>query len=612
MPRSPRFRAISKNLFNRTPGRLLDRLQLQLSAQQALPLLVFLALLIGICAGLVVIAFRQLSEGPTILYLPRLEDFESLTPEWRFMLPVGGALILGLLFQWVSPSGRPTGVVHVLDRLHNHQGRMPSRNAVLQFFSGSLALVSGQSIGREGPAVHLGAASGSWIAQRLRLPYNSGRTMLGCGVAAAIAASFNTPLAGVIFAMEVVMMEYTVAGFLPVIIAAVSGSAATRLAFGHQAAFSVPAIQMESLAELPILFVSALVIGALASVFIVSQRHLAPLQQKRSPLLRFAVVGLVTGALAVYVPEIMGAGYDTLELAMLGHLSLAALVSIVVAKLLATAVATGLGIPGGVIGPSLILGACIGGGAGHIANYWLGISSVSPGLYAMVGMAAMMGALLNAPLAALLAILELTYNPNVLFPAMMTIVVATLTSRQLFSTEGIYQESLRALGKSGTPSWRAQMLSRVGVASVMEKAIAVAPQKLEVAQAERLIEQQPQWLLVGGEEHPQMLRTADLASFLQRPRDDAAAEEGEVTVGMKDKKPREEEKIDLLRLPGERLELAPLSWRATLLEAQQLLESSGAGALYIGRDYDQGNPGVLDSDVAGIILPQHIERYYRQ
>lgn len=607
MPRPPNLRPAPADILKHRNNRLRDRIQLQLAAQKALPLLVLLALVIGICAGMVVIAFRQLSEAPAILYLPRLEGFESLPTLWRFMLPMGGALVLGLMFWWIAPSGRPTGVVHVLDRLHNHQGKMPMKNAILQFFSGSLALLSGQSIGREGPAVHLGAASGSWISQRLRLPNNSLRTMLGCGVAAAIAASFNTPLAGVIFAMEVVMMEYTVAGFLPVIIAAVSGSAATRLAFGHHAAFSVPAIQMGSLTELPILFFCALVIGALASVFIVSQRHLAPLQQKYSPLLRFSVVGMVTGGLAIYVPEILGTGYDTLELAMLGQLGVATLTVIVAAKMTATALATGLGIPGGVIGPSLILGACIGGGAGQIANHWLGISSVSPGLYAMVGMAAMMGALLNAPLAALLAILELTYNPNVLFPAMMTIVIATLTSRQLFDTDGIYQESLRALGKSGTPSWRAQMLSRVGVTSVMEKAIAVTPQKLDLTQAENLIEQQPVWLLVGGGETPQLLRTADLANFLQRPREEPTVEDEETRSGLKT-----EDKIDLLRLPGERLELAPLSWRATLLEAQQQLEATGAGALYIGRDLDHGTPGVLDSEVAGIILHQHIERYYRQ
>ena len=594
-------RSLTRSLARRP--RLLDRMQLELSAQKALSLLVLLALVIGICAGLVVIGFRQLSEGPAILYLPRLEDFESLPPLWRFLLPFGGAILLGALFHWVAPSGRPVGVVHVLDRLHNHQGKMPMKNAVLQFFAGSLALLSGQSIGREGPSVHLGAASGSWVAHRLRLPNNAMRTLLACGVAAAIAASFNTPLAGVIFAMEVVMLEYSVTGFLPVMIAAVSGSAATRLAFGHQAAFSVPASQLQSLAELPILFVCALVVGALASLFIISQRKLVPLQQTRSPLLRFAVAGAATGVLAIWIPEILGTGYDTLELAMLGQLGTATLTVIVLAKLTATALATGLGIPGGVIGPSLILGACVGGAAGHMANIWLGAATASPGLYAMVGMAAMMAALLNAPLAAILAILELTYNPNVLFPGMMTIVVACLVSRQLFATEGIYQESLRALGKSGTPTWRAQMLSRVGVAGVMERAVAVAPQLLDRAQAERLIEQQPAWLLVDGEDRALALRTADLANFLQRPQVESEHEEED---------PASEEKIDLLRLPGERLQIAPLSWRATLLEAHQELDKRSVGALYIGRDYDQGSPGVLNSDVAGIILPQHIEHYYRQ
>ncbi|WP_226705191.1 chloride channel protein [Microbulbifer elongatus] len=603
--RQPDHETFASPLPHQRRATLLERARVRLSAQQALALLVLLALVIGSCAGLVVISFRQLSEGPAIFYLPQLEDFESLSPGWRFGLPVCGALALGLLFHWIAPSGRPTGVVHVLDRLHNHQGRMPMKNAVLQFFGGALALLSGQSIGREGPSVHLGAASGSWVAQRLRLPDNSARTLLACGVAAAIAASFNTPLAGVIFAMEVVMLEYTVAGFLPVMIAAVTGSVATRLAFGHQAAFSVPASQLESLAELPILFVSALIIGALASLFIVSQRRLVPLQQRYSPLPRFLIAGIATGTLALWVPEILGAGYDTLELAMLGQLSIMALSAIVLAKLAATALATGLGIPGGVIGPSLILGACVGGAAGHLANLWLGAATASPGLYAMVGMAAMMAALLNAPLAALLAILELTYNPNVLFPGMMSIVVACLVSRQLFGSDGIYQECLKALGKSGTPSWRAQMLSRVGVASVMERAVATTPRLLERTQAERLIEQQPAWLLIGGDEAPQALRTADLANFLQRPQIDKE-KEGE------DGKKKEEEKIDLLRLPGERLQLAPLSWRATLLEAQEQLEQQGAGALYIGRDYDQGSTGVLDSDVAGIILPLHIEHYYRQ
>lgn len=580
----------------------LEKLRLLLSAQDALAPLLIMALLTGACAGIVTVAFRFVSEWPTAFFLSIPGRYESLPPHWRFALPVAGALLLGAMYQFLTPSRRNVGVVHVLDRLHNHQGQMPLQNATLQFFAGATALVSGHSVGREGPAVHLGAASGSWVARKLRLPNNSARSLLACGVAAAIAASFNTPLAGVVFAMEVVMLEYSVAGFLPVILAAVAGSAAAQIAFGNQPVFNVPAIQLNSLAELPVLFLCAIVIGILAALFIHSHRRLAP-QQRRSPLLRFAVVGLTTGTLGIWVPEILGAGYDTLQMAMLGELGLTALMIIVAAKLVATALGTGLGIPGGVIGPSLFLGACMGGIAGGLTNLWLGEYTASPGFYAMVGMAAMMAALLNAPLAALLAILELTYNPNVLFPGMMMIVVACLVSRYFFSTEGIYQETLRAMDKSGTPSWRQQMLSSVGVASVMERRFVVAPRNITEAVAIRFIERHPQWILIDLPEEPapQLLRAADLASFLERVKE--AREEGR-----EDKKRDAEDNIDLLKLPGDREQLAELNWRATLLEAQQMLESSGAGALYISR----GHAGALDNNAAGIILPQHIDNFYRK
>ncbi|MGL6160521.1 chloride channel protein [Microbulbifer sp.] len=579
----------------------LEKLRLELSAQDALAPLLAMALLIGFCAGAVTIGFRYLSEWPAEWFLTTPGHFESLPPHWCFALPLIGAVALAGMYYLIESNRRYVGVVHVLDRLHNHQGQMPGINALLQFFAGAVALLSGQSVGREGPAVHLGAASGSWVAGRLKLPNNSVRSLLGCGVAAAIAASFNTPLAGVVFAMEVVMMEYSVAGFLPVILAAVAGSAVTQITFGSQPAFNVPAIQLGSLAELPLLFLCALSIGLLAGLFIRAQRRLAPLQRK-SPLLRFLAAGLVTGTLAIWVPEILGTGYDTLEMAMLGKLGLGALTAIVAAKLVATALASGLGIPGGVIGPSLFLGACMGGIAGGLTNLFLGDATASPGFYAMVGMAAMMAALLNAPLAALLAILELTYNPNVLFPGMMMIVVACVVSRHLLGTEGIFQETLRALGKSGTPSWRQQMLSRVGVASVMDRHFAVTPREIVEEDAVRLIERHPQWIVIDLPGEPaQLLRAADLASFMQRLAE--AREQGREQKTAGEKPP-----VDLLKLPGERLQLAPLNWRATLLEAQQHLESSGADALYV----DRGRGGTLDRNVAGIILAQHIDNFYRK
>ncbi|SEA40455.1 chloride channel protein [Microbulbifer marinus] len=583
----------------------LERLRLMLSAQDALAPLLAMGLLIGICAGAVTVLFRLVSEWPTHLFLAIPERYEALPPHWRFGLPVLGSLLLGSMYLLLKPSRRHVGVVHVLDRLHNHQGFMPIQNAFLQFFAGATALVSGHSVGREGPAVHLGAASGSWVARKLRLPNNSVRSLLGCGVAAAIAASFNTPLAGVVFAMEVVMLEYSVVGFLPVMLAAVAGSTTAQIAFGRQPAFNVPAIQLTSLAELPVLLLCALVIGTLAALFIRVHRRLAK-YQRSSPLTRFLIVGLTTGTIAIWVPEILGTGYDTLEKAMLGEIGLSALMIIVVAKLVATSLGTSLGIPGGVIGPSLFLGACLGGIAGGLTNFWLGEYTASPGFYAMVGMAAMMAALLNAPLAALLAILELTYNANVLFPSMMMIVVASLVSRYFFATEGIFQETLRALDKSGTPSWRQQMLSRVGVASVMERRFVIAPQKISEEEATRLIERHPQWILIDlpQEPTPQLLRAADLATFMERVKE-ARAEAKEAD---KEPKTEKEEPVDLLKLPGDRDQMAELNWRATLLEAQQALESSGAGALIISR----GHGGALDNRITGIILPQHIDNYYRK
>ncbi|WP_232053763.1 chloride channel protein [Microbulbifer sp. GL-2] len=610
---SQRPRKLIKNALARCLPKTnsLEHVRLQLSAKEALAPLVGMALITGLLAGGVTILFRLAMEWPTTFFLSVPQNYESLPPIWRFALPVLGSLVIGIIYLLLSPKRYEVGVVHVLDRLYNHQGKMPIQNALLQFFAGAIALVSGHSVGREGPAVHLGAASGSWLARVLRLPNNSARSLLGCGVAAAIAASFNTPLAGMVFAMEVVMLEYSVAGFLPVMLAAVTGSTITQITFGREPDFNVPAIQLNSLVELPILFLCALAIGLLAALFIWAHRGLTR-QQYRSPLLRFLLVGLVTGTIGIWVPEILGGGYDTLQMAMLGELGITTLTVIVAAKLVATALGSGLGIPGGVIGPSLILGACLGGIAGGLANMWLGAHTASPGFYAMVGMAAMMAAMLNAPLAALLAILELTYNPNVLFPGMMMIVVAMLISRQVFATRGIYQETLRALNKAGTPTWRQQMLSGVGVASQMERNFVVEPREIPLGQAKELIAQHPQWILIDlpDETDPQLLRAADLSTFLQ------GAEKGESTETLTDTRMEKQEEeiplknplIDLLKIPGERKQMAELNWGATLLEAQQKLKSTGADALYISRHQS----GSLDNRIAGIILPLQIDNFYRK
>ncbi|HAN68455.1 MAG TPA: chloride channel protein, partial [Halieaceae bacterium] len=232
--------------------------------------LALLGLLSGIGTGGVILLFRSAIEWPLEHFLPGAdsEAFEQLGHVARMLLPLAGAVGLGLLLHFLSVSDRRVGVAHVMHRLNYHQGYIQLRGAVIQFLLGVGTVITGQSAGREGPAVHLGAAFSSLLGQWLRLPNNSIRTLVACGVAAAIAASFDTPIAGVIFAMEVVMMEYTIGVFTPVILAAVSAAVLTRAVYGAEPAFEVPLVTLQSLLELPWILLVAALIGVAAALFI--------------------------------------------------------------------------------------------------------------------------------------------------------------------------------------------------------------------------------------------------------------------------------------------------------------------------------------------------------
>ncbi|TQV71709.1 chloride channel protein [Exilibacterium tricleocarpae] len=570
---------------------IIENFRHQLAYIDALPQLTLLGLISGIFVGLVIVAFRWLINTPLSHLLRGGNDnFESLGSLWHFGLPLAGACAIGLCLSRLDKKHHRVGVGHVLDRLHNHQGQLPLSNWLVQFFGGVVSLASGQSVGREGPAVHLGAGAASQLGQWLKLPNNSLRTLIGCGVAAAIAASFNTPMAGVVFAMEVVLMEYTITSFIPVILASVSGAAITQLVFGEGVTFNVTPVQTTTLLELPYIAASGIVIAACAAAFI--RLHLA-VQNIRTPsiAMRLGLAGLLTGSVAVLVPQIMGVGYDTVAAAMLGELSLTLLVSIVIAKLVVAATSTGLGMPGGVIGPALVIGACLGGALGLLGNIMVPAGTATPGIYVLLGMAGMMAAVVNAPLAALMAVLELTYNPNMIFPTMLVIVVACLVTRQVFRCDGIFVAALSAGGTSLASGPMYQALSRAGVRSVMDTRFGCSRQSLSLDEARQLLTDKPMWIVIeelGKEKY--LLRAADLAGYL-----DNAPEE--VLTLDKD--------IDLLAIPARRHQTVPIHQQASLYEALQLLQQ-GAETLYVERP---NTP--LTSPVMGIITSSTIDNYYR-
>lgn len=551
----------------------------RLAHLEALPQLALLGLAAGLAAGSLMVLFRLAIEVPLVWLLGDAENFEQLPASLRFIGPLLGVCLILLCLYLVAPERRRVGVVYVLERLNFHQGYLHGRNAIVQFFSGALAIISGLPAGREGPAIHLGAAVSSLLGQRLQAPNNSIRILVGCGVAAAISASFNTPLAGVLFAMEVVLLEYSINGFLPVMVASVTAALINHAVFSGEIAFIVPELQYRSLYEIPFIMLLGFVLGTLAAAF--NKLVLLTHRLQHWPLsVRFLSAGLMAALGAVAVPEIMGIGYDSISSILQGQMLLPTLLLLTLVKLACTAWCFGIGIPMGCIGPILLIGASAGGALGILG----GLISPQPigdmGFYAMLGMGAMMSAALQAPLAALTALLELTHNSNIIFPGMLAIVVANLTCSYVFKQKSVFWSLLAEQGHLPNQSPLTQALSREGVAAVMQRNTPRSSHKVTPAEAQALIELNAPWLLIMREGTPvSLLATSDLRRFL-------LAEHAPT---------QEHQEISLLAIPAQRKDLQPIAIQATLKEALDRLNQSGSEALYV-RGWSGSIVGTLTYD----------------
>ncbi len=541
----------------------------------------------GIASGLVVILFEFAIAESALLFGVGAggNDFESL-PTWMlFTLPVVGAAVLGLVFSTLKPEDRETGIVHVLSRMHSHYSVLPLKNMLVQFFGGVFALATGQSGGREGPGIHLGGAVNSLLGQRLGLPNNSLRMLIACGTAGGIAAAFQTPLAGVIFAMEVIIAEYTVVGFVPVILAAVSASAVSRTFAVGGGLISLPQLELVSLAELPIVMLLGIVCGVAVAAFIRISRLAAGLGHWPVAL-RFTLAGVITGSLALAVPEVLGLGYDTMQLAFTGQIAVTALLLIALCKLFATAITCGLGMPVGLIGPNLVIGACLGGAFGALAEQWLPGGTV-PEAYIVIGMGAAMGAVLNAPLAAILAVIELTGTLGLSVAALFAIVIATLTNSDLFRQRSAHQSVLGQLRRSIPEDPLNRLLHRTDVNATMDNSAMRVPVIFNESELIPLLEHTPHWCLVQrDDEDLYLVSGTELRHWLE----DALAEA---------------EDADVTEAGIRRWSTAPVPPEATLRQAMDAMRTNTAETVHVvEKGAITGRP-VLH----GVVTRESIERF---
>ncbi|KUM53598.1 voltage-gated chloride channel [Rheinheimera sp. EpRS3] len=535
----------------------LPSLQRRLALPQTSLQLCVLGMLGGLAASILIILFRLAIIGLQSFFLDRTDDFSTVGTDIRWMLPVGSAVLIGLIAWITGYKHYRLGIPFVIHRIKLKYGMMPTRNTLNQFFGGILALAGGFSVGREGPSVHLGAYGASTLGKYLQLPYNSIRILAGCGIAAGISASFNTPLAAVIFVMEVVLREYRVHVFIPIMLSSVVGALVTQTVFGSDRELALLNIVSISGWHIPYLVLCGIVFGAIAFVFNKNMMRLIKLFKNWPLILRLCLAGALTAAVGYVIPHAMGSETGAIYYAVNAPNDVALLLTIFIGKMLLTLFALGLGVPGGVIGPVFGIGIVLGTLLAIVPSAIIGDNSIA-GTYAVLGMAGLMAATMHAPLAALVAVMELAHNPGIIVPAMVVITTAYITGVQFFNNKSIFLLQLDFLQMPYKLSPADDVLQKVGVLALLDNQYQLLdnPDEQHVLQALDKLEP-PHQLLVKRDTGAQS--TFLLASYdVQLSMTGASA-------------------VQYLPLQG-------LTHQATMAEVFAILEDKREGAVYIYRE----------------------------
>ena len=398
--------------------------------------LLILTLIIGAVVGMVVVAFILLTENLGARMYPA-----GGAPWRRLVIPVAGALITGFLLQKYFPNARGSGIPQTKTALFINNGVIRFRTALGKFFCSSLCLATGIALGREGPSVQVGAGIASSLGRRLGLSDANVKALVPIGAAAALAAAFNTPIAAVLFTLEEVMGDLHARVLGSIVLSSATSWIVLHLLLGDEPLFHVPAYQLVHPLEFGLYAVLGLV-GGLVSVAFVKlllwQRKQFMRLPKNTQWIQPAAGGLLVGVLGWFVPEVLGVGYGYVSNALNGHLVLGMMALLVLLKLIATTTCYASGNAGGIFGPSLFIGAMLGGAFGAGAHTLLPDYTGSVGAYALVGMGTAFAGIVRVPLASVIMIFEVTRDYSIIVPLMISNLISYFVSSQL-QDEPIYE-----------------------------------------------------------------------------------------------------------------------------------------------------------------------------
>ncbi len=401
-------------------------------------LLALLAVVIGMVVAYAAIGFRILIE---IAQFAAFQSFSNNViataaelPWWHLLLaPTLGGLIVGALVRAGMPGTRTHGPADVIEAAAVKDGRMSIKTGLLNAVANATALGTGSSTGREGPVVHLGGALAGGVAGWLGLTPNLSRTVLGCGVAAAVAASFNAPLAGVFFALEVVLGHYALPAFAPIVISGVIATIISRIHLGDFPAFTIPDYPIGSFFQLPAFMILGLVSALVAATFMTSVPKVERVFERVGVIewLRPPIAGFCVGAIALYFPQVLSVGYEATDAALKAELPLTLLLALIAAKMVAAVISFGGRYCAGLFSPSLYLGAMTGGAFGIFAAMAFPELAANSGLYAIAGMGAVTASILGAPISTTLIVFELTGDYQLAIVVMVTVAMASIATHQM-------------------------------------------------------------------------------------------------------------------------------------------------------------------------------------
>ena len=437
--------------------------------------LIFLAAVVGIISAFIAIGFRYMLFIFQNLFFYQELSGQEVEPVghdlglWVIVIPALGGILVGLITRYIAGEAKGHGVPEVMESIALHGGRMRPRIVLFKALASALSIGSGGSVGREGPIIQVGAGAGSSLGQLLKLDKDQVKILVGCGAAGGIAATFNTPVAGIIFALEIILLELKSRSFISLVISAFFATTVSRLFLGSRPAFDIPAYSFVSLYEIIFYLVLGILAGLTAILLIrlvYDTEHVFETRIHIPDPFKPALGGLMVGVIGYFLPQVFGYGYGTISQMLNQEVVLITVLLLFVFKIIAFVLTIGSGASGGIFSPALFIGAAMGAAFGWLINAPYPEITAPVGAYALVGMAALFAAVSRATFTAIIIIFEMTLDYNIILPLMFSCVIADLIAWS-FSPDTIYTKKLSLRGIKISQDMEASQLDILQVGEVM-------------------------------------------------------------------------------------------------------------------------------------------------